>query len=73
MQNWKVRGTKDGKFTEVIVQAQDWADAAQAGRAAPHLVDVRDVELVGLPERACTVSTDSCLTACCPPSRARTS
>lgn len=50
MQNWKVRGTKDGKFTEVIVQAQDWVDAAQAGRAAPHMMDVRDVVLVDLPE-----------------------
>ena len=50
MKNWKIRGTKDGKFTEVIVQAQAWADAAKAGREAPHTMDVRDVVLVDLPE-----------------------
>jgi hypothetical protein len=50
MQNWKIRGTKEGKFAEVIVQALDWAAAADAGRAAPHMMDVRDVVLVDLPE-----------------------
>jgi hypothetical protein len=49
MQDWIVRGMKQGKPTEVVLQANDWAGAVAAGRAEPHGIDVRDVTLVGLP------------------------
>lgn len=49
MQNWIVRGMKNGKPTEITVEASSWAAAAAAGRAEPHGIAVRDVMLVGLP------------------------
>lgn len=49
MQNWIVRGMKNGKPTEITVQAVDWSGAVAAGRAEPHSIDVRDVTLIGLP------------------------
>lgn len=49
MQNWIVRGMKNGKPTEVTVQARDWAAAAAAGRSPAHGIEVRDVMLIGLP------------------------
>lgn len=50
MKNWKVRGLKQGQKVDITVRAQDWTAAVDAGRAAPHQLEVQYVTLVDLPE-----------------------